>query len=62
MKGKMSPIRAVLILSVSAAVVSACASKKVPPPEISYDAADFKPAAIEKAPERPIRIVEVPKP
>ncbi|TIX61636.1 MAG: P-type conjugative transfer protein TrbG, partial [Mesorhizobium sp.] len=46
----------------SAAVVSACASKKVPPPEISYDAADFKPAAIEKAPERPIRIVEVPKP
>ncbi|WP_164759110.1 MULTISPECIES: P-type conjugative transfer protein TrbG [unclassified Mesorhizobium] len=58
----MSPIRAVLILSVSAAVVSACASKKVPPPEISYDAADFKPAAIEKAPERPIRIVEVPKP
>ncbi|PZV35907.1 P-type conjugative transfer protein TrbG [Mesorhizobium kowhaii] len=54
--------RAVLIMSTSAAVLSACASKPVPPPEISYDAAEFKPAAVEKAPENPVRIVEVPKP
>ncbi|RWP01386.1 MAG: P-type conjugative transfer protein TrbG [Mesorhizobium sp.] len=62
MKSKISSVRAVLILSASAAVLSACASKRVPPPEISYDAADFKPAAVEKAPEKPVRIVEVPKP
>lgn len=62
MKDRVSSVRAALILSTSAAVLSACASKPVPPPEISYDAADFKPAAIEKAPEKPVRVVEVPKP
>ncbi|GLS37318.1 P-type conjugative transfer protein TrbG [Mesorhizobium tianshanense] len=62
MKNKMSSVRAALILSASAAVLCACASKPVPPPQISYDAADFKPAAIEKAPEKPVKIVEVPKP
>ncbi|RUW99832.1 P-type conjugative transfer protein TrbG, partial [Mesorhizobium sp. M2A.F.Ca.ET.037.01.1.1] len=30
-------LRAVLILTASTAVLSACASKPVPPPEISYD-------------------------
>ncbi|WP_054310781.1 P-type conjugative transfer protein TrbG [Mesorhizobium sp. 1M-11] len=49
-------------LMLSASALCACASKPVPPPQISYDAADFKPAAIEKAPERPVKIVEVPKP
>ncbi|TIS93326.1 MAG: P-type conjugative transfer protein TrbG, partial [Mesorhizobium sp.] len=39
MKSKISSVRAVLILSASAAVLFACASKRVPPPEISYDAA-----------------------
>ncbi|ESZ02431.1 conjugative transfer protein TrbG [Mesorhizobium sp. L2C089B000] len=51
-----------MILSASAAVLSACASKPVPPPQISYDHEDFEPAAIEKAPEKPIKVVEVPKP
>ncbi|ESX46817.1 conjugative transfer protein TrbG [Mesorhizobium sp. LSHC422A00] len=55
-------LRAALILSASAAVLSACASKPVPPPQISYDHEDFEPAAIEKAPEKPIKVVEVPKP
>ncbi|UCI34932.1 P-type conjugative transfer protein TrbG [Mesorhizobium sp. B4-1-4] len=62
MTNRAQAFRATLILSVSAAVLSACASKPVPPPAISYDAADFKPAAIEKAPERPVKIVEIPKP
>ncbi|WP_027040378.1 P-type conjugative transfer protein TrbG [Mesorhizobium ciceri] len=62
MKSRKPSLRAVLILSASAAVLSACSSKPVPPPEISYDAADFKPAAIEKPPEKPVKIVEVPKP
>lgn len=62
MNNRMSSVRAALILSASTAVLSACASKPVPPPEISYDAADFKPAAIEKPPEKPVKIVEVPKP
>lgn len=53
---------AALVLSASATVLCACASKPVPPPEITYDAADFKPAAIEKTPEKPVKIVEVPKP
>ncbi|WP_192182974.1 P-type conjugative transfer protein TrbG [Mesorhizobium amorphae] len=62
MTNRVPSFRNALILSASAAVLSACASKPVPPPEISYDAADFKPAAIEKVPEKPVKIVEVPKP
>ncbi|WP_095088680.1 P-type conjugative transfer protein TrbG [Mesorhizobium sophorae] len=62
MTNRAPSFRAVLMLSVSAAVLSACASKPVPPPQISYDAADFKPTAIEKAPENQVKIVEVPKP
>ncbi|TGT33240.1 P-type conjugative transfer protein TrbG, partial [Mesorhizobium sp. M8A.F.Ca.ET.165.01.1.1] len=49
-------------MSPSAAVLSACGSKPVPPPENSYDAADSKPAAVVKSPEKPVKIVEVPKP
>ncbi|NGO53029.1 P-type conjugative transfer protein TrbG [Allomesorhizobium camelthorni] len=62
MKNRASLFRAALIVSASALAMSACASKPVPPPEISYDAADFKTAVIEKAPDKPVRIVEVPKP
>ncbi|HEV2898621.1 MAG TPA: P-type conjugative transfer protein TrbG [Pseudaminobacter sp.] len=62
MKNRASSIRAALIASVSALILSACASKPVPPPEISYDAADFKTAVIEKAPDKPVKIVEIPKP
>ncbi|MCT7378229.1 P-type conjugative transfer protein TrbG [Chelativorans salis] len=62
MKNKISPVRVVLVVSASMAVLSACASKPAPPPEISYDSVDFKPAAIEKAPEKPVRVVEIPKP
>lgn len=62
MTNRAPSFRALLMLSASAAVLCACASKPVPPPEISYDAADFKSAAIEKPPEKPVTIVEVPKP
>ena len=48
------------LISVSALALSACATKPLPP-TISYDADDFKPAAIEKEPLKPVRIVEVPK-
>ena len=47
-------------ISVSALALSACANRHLPP-EISYDTDDFKPAAIERAPLKPVRIVEVPK-
>jgi P-type conjugative transfer protein TrbG len=62
MKNRASSIRTALIASASALALSACASKPVPPPEISYDEADFKPAAIEKAPDKPVKVVEVAKP
>lgn len=60
-KSRASSFRTMLIVSVSVTILTACASKKVPP-EISYDTADFKQAVIEKRPEKPVRIVEVPKP
>jgi type IV secretion system protein VirB9 len=43
----------IIILSASALVLSACAGR-TPPPAISYDAADFGPAAIEAEPPRPV--------
>ncbi|MER9425781.1 P-type conjugative transfer protein TrbG [Mesorhizobium sp. M0317] len=61
MTNRAPSFRAAFMLSASAAVLSACASKPVPPPQISYDHEDFKPAAIEKAPEKPVKVVEVPK-
>src|SRR3546814_18601346 len=48
------------LISVSALALSACATKPLPP-TIYYDADDFKPAAIEKEPLKPVRNVEVPK-
>jgi len=48
------------LISISALALSACATRQLPP-TISYDADDFKPAAVEKEQLKPVRIVEVPK-
>ncbi|MBD1549670.1 P-type conjugative transfer protein TrbG [Roseibium aggregatum] len=53
-------MRKLLTLSVSAFALSACASQELPP-AVSYDAEDFKAAAIEPEPPRPVQIVKVPK-
>lgn len=53
-------MRNLLILSVSALALAACATRQLPP-AISYDTDDFKPAVIEKEPAKPVQIVEVPK-
>lgn len=50
-----------VILSASALALAACAGK-TPPPAISYDAVDFRPAAQEVEPPRQVEIVEVPQP
>lgn len=50
-----------LILSTSALALSACAGK-TPPPAITYDAAEFRPATQEAEPPRAIEIVEQPVP
>src|SRR3546814_248894 len=50
-----------IILSASALALAACAGK-TPPPAIRYDAADFRTAAIETEPPRPVEIVERPVP
>jgi type IV secretion system protein TrbG len=51
----------IIVLSVSALALTACAGK-TPPPAISYDAADFQPAGLEAEPSRPVEIVEQPVP
>lgn len=50
-----------IIMCASALALAACAGK-TPPPAISYDAAEFRPAAIEAEPPRPVEIVEQPVP
>ena len=54
-------IRSVLILSVSAVALAACADK-TPPPAIAYDSDSFRPAAIEAEPLRPVEIVTLAEP
>lgn len=54
-------IRSVLLVAASVLSLAACATKS-PPPKISYDSEDFKAAAIETEPARPVEIVELPKP
>lgn len=54
-------IRSVLILSVSALALAACAGK-TPPPAIAYDSDSFRPVAIEAEPPRPVEIVTLPEP
>jgi len=53
--------RNIIVLSVSAAALAACAGR-TPPPAITYDTADFRPAAIEPEPPKPVEIVLAPKP
>lgn len=57
----MRPIHTVLIVSVSALSLTAC-NDNVPPPAITYDSGDFKPAAIQTEPPKPVEIVAVPQP
>lgn len=51
----------IILLAASALALSACAGR-TPPPAISYDAADFRPARQEAEPPRPVEIVERPVP
>ena len=50
-----------MMLTCSMMVLTACKAG-TPPPAISYDREEFKPAKIEEEPARPVEIVEVPKP
>lgn len=49
------------VVGASVLALAACAGK-TPPPAITYDAADFRPAAIEVEAPRPVEIVETPVP
>lgn len=57
----MRPIRTALIFSVSALSLTAC-NDNVPPPAITYDSGDFKPAAVQTEPPKPVEIVTIPQP
>ncbi|MGC1301222.1 MAG: P-type conjugative transfer protein TrbG [Caulobacteraceae bacterium] len=46
----------------SAIALTACASQAAPPPAVPYDAAAFKPAAIQADPPKPMQVVTVPAP
>jgi len=56
----MPPFRTTLILSVSMLALSACAGNEKPP-AISYDNADFKPAAVQPDTPKTVAIVTVPE-
>ena len=49
------------LLALPALALAACAAK-VPPPAITYDAADFQPAAITAEAPPPVQVVEIPMP
>ncbi len=51
----------IILASASMLALAACAGK-TPPPAISYDAADFRPAAQQAEPPKPVEIVERPVP
>ena len=57
----MRTVRSTLVISVSAFVLAACAGN-TPPPAFPYDSGDFKPAAIQSEPPRPVKIVTLPEP
>ncbi|WP_297494656.1 P-type conjugative transfer protein TrbG [Acidocella sp.] len=57
----MRTVRTALLISIPALMLTACAGK-TPPPAISYDSNDFKPAAVEPDPPKPVQIVTVPQP
>lgn len=54
-------IHKVLIVSVSAMALAACAGK-TPPPEIAYDSGSFQQAVAEPEPPKPVEIVTIPAP
>ena len=56
----MPPSRTTLILSVSMLALTACAGNEKPP-AISYDNADFKPAAVQPDEPKAVAIVTVPE-
>jgi P-type conjugative transfer protein TrbG len=56
----MPPSRTTLILSVSMLALTACAGNEKPP-AISYDNADFKPAAVQPDTPKTVAIVTVPE-
>jgi P-type conjugative transfer protein TrbG len=58
---RVQHIRIALIASIPALTLAACAGK-TPPPAISYDNDDFKPAVIQPDPPKPVAIVTVPEP
>jgi len=51
----------IILASASMLALAACAGK-TPPPAIHYDAADFRPAAQQAEPPKPVEIVERPVP
>jgi len=57
----MRPIHTALIISVSAISLTGC-NDNVPPPAVTYDSGDFKPAAVQAEPPKPVEIVTVPQP
>ncbi len=57
----VGPIRAILIVSVSALALAACAGR-TPPPSIAYDGAAFQAAVIETEPPRPVEVVTIAEP
>ena len=57
----MRYIRSILLVSVPALALAACAGN-TPPPAISYDSGDFKQAVVQLDPPKPVQIVTVPEP
>ena len=57
----VGPIRSILIASVSALALAACAGR-TPPPSIAYDSAAFQAAVIETEPPRPVEVVTIAEP
>ena len=57
----IASIRSILILSVSALTLAACAGK-TPPPAIAYDSDSFRQAVAQPEPPKPVEIVAVPTP
>jgi type IV secretion system protein VirB9 len=57
----IASIRSILILSVSALALAACAGK-TPPPAIAYDSGSFHQAVVEAEPPKPVEIVAIPTP
>lgn len=56
----MTRLYSALIASASALTLAACAATK-PPPKITYDQDNFKPAMIETDPPKLVQVVEIPK-